>query len=101
MLKLVVCMLIWVIIYDVCSLVGLASKEDMNLEAEQQYIERALNSLKPEYTYERRYLKELELLFSIRSNDSSRITTVYVRLLVLYLVSMNWFHCIQKLPQKK
>ena len=47
------------------------------MEAEQQYLERAYNSLKPEYSFERRYLKELELLFRIRSNDLSRITAVY------------------------
>ena len=69
--------------------VGLASKNDLNMEAEQQYLERAYNALKPEYSHERRYLKELELLFRIRSNDSSRITAVYSELVASYLVLMN------------
>jgi len=69
--------------------VGLASKNDLNMEAEQQYLERAYNTLKPEYSRERRYLKELELLFRIRSNDSSRITVVYSELVASYLVLMN------------
>lgn len=69
--------------------VGLASKNDLNMKAEQQYLERAYNTLKPEYSRERRYLKELELLFRIRSNDSSRITVVYSELVASYLVLMN------------
>ena len=69
--------------------VGLASKNDLNMEAEQQYLERADNTLKPEYSRERRYLKELELLFRIRSNDSSRITVVYSVLVASYIVLMN------------
>ena len=59
------------------------------MEAEQQYLERAYNTLKPEYSRERRYLKELELLFRIRYNDSSRITVVYSELVASYLVLMN------------
>ena len=59
------------------------------MEAEQQYLERAYNTLKTEYSRERRYLKELELLFRIRSNDSSRITVVYSELVASYLVLMN------------